>query len=59
MNIFTCVLKTEALEARVCFVSLVLVAVCGDDMVGGVPQLVAHEAPGERVRLRISLHLNV
>lgn len=36
-------------------VSPVFVPVGGDDVVAGVLQLVAHEAPGERVRLRVSL----
>lgn len=41
-----------------CAASRVFVAVRGDDVVGRVPQLVAHEAPGEGVRLRVRLHVD-
>lgn len=60
MNIFRLCGKTGALKASVCLcVGLpVFMAVCGDDMVGCIPQLVAHEAPREGVRLWISLHVN-
>lgn len=36
----------------------VLVAVGGDDVVGGVPQLLAHEAPGDGVWLWIGLKVD-
>jgi len=37
----------------------VLVAVRADDVVRGVPQLAAHEAPGEAARLGVRLHVHV
>lgn len=38
--------------------SPVLLPVRGDDVVAGVLQLVAHEAPGEDVRLRVGLQID-
>lgn len=38
--------------------SPVLLPVRGDDVVAGVLELVAHEAPGEDVRLRMSLQVD-
>lgn len=38
--------------------SPVLLSVRGDDVVAGVLELVAHETPGEDVRLRISLQVD-
>lgn len=38
--------------------SPVLLPVRGDDVVAGVLQLVAHEAPGQDVRLRVSLQVD-
>lgn len=58
MNIFIHVVKLGHLKTSMCVISLVFVAVCGDDMVGCVPQLVAHEAPREGVWLWIGLHVN-
>lgn len=37
----------------------VVPAARGDDVVAGVSELLAHEAPGEGVRLWIRLHANV
>lgn len=60
MNIFTYVAKLGHLKKkkRVCVASPVFMAVCGDDMVGCVAQLLAHETPGDSVQLWISLHFN-
>lgn len=38
--------------------SPVLLPVRGDDVVAGILQLVAHKAPGEDVRLRVSLQVD-
>lgn len=45
---------------RLCIVHAPVVpAVRGDDVVAGVSELLAHEAPGDGLRLRIRLHANV
>lgn len=51
-----------ALKTSVCLcviVTPVLMTVCGDDMVGCVLQLVAHEAPGGDAQLWVSFHVNI
>lgn len=59
MDIFIHVTKPQhCFQASVRRVSPVFVPVGGDDVVAGVLQLVAHEAPGEDVWLRVSLQVD-
>lgn len=50
--------STQKLQIRVCRIAPVLIGVCSDDVVRCVSQFVAHEAPREGARLRVSLHVN-